>query len=44
MKTMKHTTKTNHKLLSLNDLGGSPSEKCLISRFHPFQSLAGGRL
>ena len=22
MKTMKHTTKTNHKLLSLNDLGG----------------------
>ena len=21
MKTMKHTTKTNHKLLSLNDLG-----------------------
>ena len=22
MKTMKHTTKTNHKLLSLNNLGG----------------------
>lgn len=22
MKTMKHTTKTNHKLLILNDLGG----------------------
>lgn len=22
MKTMKHTTKTNHKLLSFNDLGG----------------------
>ena len=22
MKTMKHTTKTNHKPLSLNDLGG----------------------
>lgn len=22
MKTMKHTTKTNHKLLSLNDLEG----------------------
>ena len=33
MKTMKHTTKTNHKLLSLNDLGGGSIGFAVTSSF-----------
>ena len=40
MKTMKHTTKTNHKLLSLNDLGngiGFAVTSSFIYRYRAFR-------
>lgn len=45
MKTMKHTTKTNHKLLSLNDLEGigfavTSSFTCRYRAFRMCQTMA----
>ena len=46
MKTMKHTTKTNHKPLSLNDLGGgigftvTSSFTCRYRAFRRCQTMA----